>query len=74
MKLLYNEEDFFCTKSDLLNFKLILLLAKLVMVRARLTPYGLIFLGDNPVDIQLINFLLLSDTSELRIKLKIKKF
>ena len=74
MKLLYNEEDFFCTKSDLLNFKLILLLAKLVMVRARLTSYGLIFLGDNPVDIQLINFLLLSDTSELRIKLKIKNF
>ena len=32
MKLLYNEEEHFCTKTDLLNFKLTLPLAKLVMV------------------------------------------
>ena len=32
MKLLYNEEEFFCTKIELLNFKITLLLVKLDMV------------------------------------------
>ena len=32
MKLLYNEEEFFYTKIELLNFKITLLLVKLDMV------------------------------------------
>ena len=46
MKLLYNEEEHFCTKTDLLNFKLTLPLAKLVMVGVRLVSNGLIFSDD----------------------------
>ena len=43
MKLLYNEGEISCTKTELLNFKLGPSLAKLVMFRARLTSSGLIF-------------------------------
>ena len=32
MKLLYSEEDFLCTKTDLLDFKITLPLGKLDMV------------------------------------------
>ena len=42
MKLLYNEK-FFCMKSELLNFNIILPLAKLDMVNSRLVSNGLIF-------------------------------
>lgn len=51
MKLVYNEEEFFYTKTHLLNFQLALPLAILLMVGARLASNGLIFLGDSPVDI-----------------------
>ena len=44
MKLLYNnEEEFFCIKTKLLNFKITLPLAKLDMVSSRLVSSGLIF-------------------------------
>ena len=36
MKLLYNEEKPFCTKTELLNFKIILPLARLDIVGSRL--------------------------------------
>ena len=43
LKLLYNEEKTFWTKTELLNFKLTLSFAKLVMVAARSGWTGLIF-------------------------------
>ena len=52
LKLLYNEENIFCTKIDLLSFKITLSLAKLDMVGSRLISNGLIFLGDTLFDIQ----------------------
>ena len=42
MKFLYNEEELFCTKAELLNFK-ITPLAKLDMVCSRLVSTGLTF-------------------------------
>ena len=74
LKLLCNEEEFFYTQTELLNFKLTLPLAKLAMVDARLTSNGLIFSSNTPVDIQLVTFLLLSHTSELSIGEKTKMF
>ena len=62
-----------CTKTDLLNFKLILLLAKSVMVETRLISNGLNLLGDIINDNQLITFLLVSNISEQSIELKTKK-
>ena len=51
MKIVHNEEEFFYTKTDLLNFQLALPLAILLMVGARLASNGLIFSGDAPVDL-----------------------
>ena len=51
MNLLYNEEKFFCTETDLLNFKITLPLAILDMVSSRLVSYCLVFPVDIPVDI-----------------------
>ena len=51
IKLLYNLEKFFCTKTELLNFKITLPLSKLDMVGSRLVSNGLIFLNDISVDI-----------------------
>ena len=65
MKLLYNKEEFFCTRTELINFKINLPLAKLDMVSSKLVPNG--FSQDIPVNIQLVNFLLLSTVSELSI-------
>ena len=42
IKLLYNKE-LFCTKTELLNFKVALLLAKLYMVGSRVVSNALIF-------------------------------
>ena len=50
MKLLYNKEEFFCIKTQLLNIKLTFPLPKLVMVRAKLASNDLIFSGDTPMD------------------------
>ena len=55
VKLLYNVEEFFCTKAELLNFKITLPLAKLDMVGSRLVSSSLIFSGDTLVDILLVN-------------------
>ena len=53
MKLLYNEEKNFPTKTELLNFKFTLPLAKLDMAGSRLVSNGTMFLGNALVDIQL---------------------
>ena len=42
IKLLYNEKIFSCTKTELLNFKITLRLAKLGMAGSRLVSNGLI--------------------------------
>ena len=42
------------------------------MVRSRLVSHGLIFLHSSPVDIQLVNFLLVSNIKELTIVKEIK--
>ena len=57
MKLLYNEEELSCTKTELLNFKFTLSLVKLDMVFSTLVSNGLIFSDDIPVDTQLVTFL-----------------
>ena len=41
MKLLYNEEELFCTTAELLNFKITLPLAKLDVVGTRLVSNDL---------------------------------
>ena len=74
MKLLYNEEGFFCTKTELLNFKITLPLATLDIVASRLVSNGLTFSDDIPVNIQLVTFLLLFNIFELSIQAKTKKF
>ena len=51
-KLLYNEEIFFGTKTELLDFKFTLPLAKLDMVGSRLVSNRLIFSDDVSVNIQ----------------------
>ena len=43
IKLLYNKEKLFCTKTEMLNFKITVTLAKLDMVASRLVTNGLIF-------------------------------
>ena len=47
-KLLYSEEELFCAKTELLNFKITLPLAKLDMVGSMLVSNGLIFSDDIP--------------------------
>ena len=74
IKLLYNKDKLFCTKTGLLNFTIALPLAKLGIVGSRLVSNGLIFSDDILVDIQLVTLLLLSNTLELRIGAKTRKF
>ena len=52
MKLLYNKEEIYCSKTELLNFKFTLSSAKLDMVGSRLVSSGLIFSDDIPVNTQ----------------------
>ena len=73
MKLLYNEEEIFCTITELLNFKITLPLAKSDMIGSRLVSNGLIFSDDIPIDIQVVTFLLLSNISDLSVGEKTKK-
>ena len=73
MKLLHNEEKVFCTKTEWLNFKITLLLAKLNMVSSRLVSNGLIFSNSIPDNIQLLTFLLLPNIRELSNGAKTKK-
>ena len=74
MKLLYNEEEIFCTITELLNFKITLPLTKSDMIGSRLVSNGLIFSDDIPIDIQVVTFLLLSNISDLSVGEKTKKF
>ena len=74
INLLYNEEKLFCTKAELLNFKFYLLLSKLDIVGSRPVSNGLIFSDNIQVDIQSVNFLLLSNIRELSIGAKTRKF
>ena len=74
MKLLYNEEGFFRSKTEMLNFEITVPLVKLDMVGSKLVSNGFIFSGDIPINIQLVPFLLLSNVSGLSIGVKIKMF
>ena len=56
IKLPYSKEEFFCIKTELFNFKIILPFPKLGIIVAKLEWNGLIFSGDTPVDIQFIAF------------------
>ena len=75
MKFPYNEEDIFCIKSELLNFKITLPLAKLDMdmVSSRLISNDLIFSNDILVNSQLVTYILCSNVGELNIGAKTKK-
>ena len=58
----------------MLNSHIILPLAKLDVVISRLVSNSLVFSVDIPVDIELVTFLLLSNTSELTNGTKKWKF
>ena len=64
----------FCIKTELLNSKVTLPLAKLDMVNSTLVSNGLIFSHDIPVNIQLVPSLLLSNIRELIIGVITRKF
>ena len=64
MKLVYNEEKSFYTKTYLFNFKITIPLANLDMVRTRLVSNGLIYSGYILVDIQSVILFLLFSVSE----------
>ena len=72
INLLYSEEELFCTKTELLNFKITKALAKLDMVCSKSVSNALISLDDIPVDIQWKTFLFISNISELSIGAKLK--
>ena len=74
MKLVYNEEEFFCTRAKLWNFRITLPLDKLDMAGSSLVPNSLIFSDNIPVDIQLVTFSLASTISEINFGAKAKKF
>ena len=59
IKLLCNEEEAFCSKAELLNFKITLPLARLDIIDSRSVTNGLAISDDILVDIQLVTFLLL---------------
>ena len=61
MKLPYNNEELFYTKTELLNRVITLPLGKLDMVGSRLVSNGLTILGNIPVNIQSVTFSLLSN-------------
>ena len=56
IKLLYNGEKLCCTKTELLNFKFTLPLAKLDIVGSRPVSNGLIFSDNILVDTQSVTF------------------
>ena len=68
------KKKFFCTKTELLNFKFTLPLTKLDMVGSRLLSNGLILSDDIDVNIHLVTFLLLSNIRELSIGQKLEIF
>ena len=70
-KLLYRGETFFCTKTELSNFKITLPLGKLDMVSLRLVSIFFIISDDIPNGIPLVTFLLLSNIRKLSIRAKV---
>ena len=56
VKLIYNEEESSCTKTESLDIKITLPLAELDIVGSSLVSNGLIFSDNIPVDIQLATF------------------
>ena len=74
IKLLYNEEKLFYTKTELLNFKFTVPLAKLDIVSSRPVSSCLLLSDNILVDIQLVTFPLLSNIRELNIGSKKGKF
>lgn len=74
MKLLYNEKELSCIKTEFLHFKFTLLLAILDVIGSKLVSNYLNFSVEIPVDIQLETFLLLSNIKELSIGEKTEKF
>ena len=67
MKFLYNEEELFCTRTELLNFTITLPLAKFDTIGSRFVLSHLKFSGNISVDIQSVTFLLLFNINELSI-------
>ena len=67
------KKKIFPLKTELLNFKITLPLAKLDMASSRLVSSGLILLDDIPVNIQVVTFLLLYDIRELSTRAKNQK-
>ena len=66
IRLLYNEKkNFYFTRTELLNFKIPLLLAKLDIVGSRPVSNGLIYSDDILVNIRFLDFLLLFNIREL---------
>ena len=61
IKLLYKEERFFCTKTELLNFKITLPLSKLEMIGSKLVSNGLAFSDDIPVSVSFYCYLILGN-------------
>ena len=76
IKLLYNEEEAFCSKAELLNFKITLPLARLDIVDSSSVTNGLVISDDILVDIQLVTFFIatVSNIMELSIETKSRKF
>ena len=72
--MLYNEEELFCTKIELLDFKITLPLAELSMGSSRLVSNVLIISDDILVNMQLVTFLMLSSIRELSIGEKTRWF
>ena len=75
VKLSYDEEEFWCNETDLLDFMLTLQLPKLHIIDARLEPKSLSFYEYVLLDIQFVTFLLslLFNVGELGINEKLKK-
>ena len=73
IKLIYNKEKLFCTKTEMLNFNITLPLIKLDLVSSTLVSNNLIFSENIPVDIQLVTSLLLSNIEEISIGAKTRK-
>ena len=67
-------KKFFCTKTELLNFKFNLPLAILDIIVSGLVSNGLYFFYDILVDVQLVSSLLLSNIREPSTEAKTRKF
>ena len=73
-RLLYNEGELCCTKTELLKYKITLPLVKLELVSSSIVSKGLSPSDYVLVDVELATFLLLSSISDLSILVKTRKF